>query len=69
MRRMEAAFDEAKKANEQTKSARTKWGERAWDLFKTIVAALIIAGLLYAAEWVRCVPPPPATTGKIEVRP
>lgn len=70
IRRIELAIEDTKTRNEQAKGARTKWGERAWDLLKTIIAALIIAGMLYAAEWVRCVPPPPPTTGKVvEVRP
>lgn len=44
---------------------RAKWADRLWDLAKSVLAALIIAGLLYASGRLTCTPPPKATTPEI----
>lgn len=47
---------------------KTKWGDRLWGLFKSVISVLLAAALLWAAQMVQCVPPP-ANTQKVEVRP
>lgn len=71
-----AAFEEMVDAHEDAlsttkvralteESKRQKWGDRAWDLGKSVLAALIIAGLLYASGRLTCTAPPKATTPEI----
>lgn len=49
-------------------SARSKWGDRVWQLVQAVVAAVLIAGILTGISYLRCVPPPPQST-KVEAKP
>lgn len=66
--RIEEEIAKQKIAADHSKQARSKWGDRSWDVFKTILASVLTVAILYGAGRLECMPPSP-TSSKIEVRP